>query len=207
MKNLLLSLMLILVSMMSLPVAAAPLNISCTPTPKPTAAPTPTPKPTPPPRPTYIPPEPIEPPCIECPKGDTGAKGDTGEKGETGNVDKSEITRLDNNILTNSNDIYRNNIKIAELTNYTNKAHKSALDRDAGLQAMGSVDFSPDHKGLSLGIGFGTVSSFDGSSNAGAIGAQYGLDEYEDYDIAVNVKGWRTSSDNYGIGVGAVIGF
>ena len=84
---------------------------------------------------------------------------------------------------------------------------KSGMDIQAGLMATGAIDFSADHKGHSLGLGFGTGNTFDGyRAVAGALGYQYGW-EYKEKDLSVVVKSWLGKNRAYGIGFGGVIGF
>ncbi len=136
--------------------------------------------------------------------GTNGVDGKNGDKGEDGNDGKDAGSS--NVASINSDNIYRNNVRMAGIEDFMNRAHKFEVDSAAGSMAVSSIDFNPDHKGLSMGIGFGVAGSFDRTSTAAGLGIQYGLDNYEQ-DVAVNMKAWRTSGKSYGVGFGAVVGF
>ncbi len=76
------------------------------------------------------------------------------------------------------------------------------VDTSAAMIAMSNIDFNPDHKGWSAGVGLATVHSGYGNGNAYAIGTQYSF-EYG----ALNIKGSYKQSNEYIIGTGFVIGF
>lgn len=76
------------------------------------------------------------------------------------------------------------------------------VDTSAAMVAMSNIDFNPDHRGFSLGVGFATLRSNYGNGNAYAVGAQYGFD----YG-ALNIKSAYKGSNEYIIGSGFVIGF
>ena len=67
------------------------------------------------------------------------------------------------------------------------------------MSALSSVDFNPDHKGWSAGLGLSQASK----ASAGAIGVQYGFDG----SLGVNVKAYNAEGGNNGMSVGIVKGF
>ena len=83
-----------------------------------------------------------------------------------------------------------------------NQYNEELLDSSAAMTALGNVDFNPDHQGWSVGAGFGIVNSTYGQGNGYALGTQYVYEQ-----IALNIKGARTSKGNYILGFGTVIGF
>ena len=76
------------------------------------------------------------------------------------------------------------------------------VDTSAAMIAMSNIDFNPDHKGWSAGVGLATIHSGYGNGSAYAIGTQYSF-EYG----ALNIKGSYHQSNEYIIGTGFVIGF
>jgi hypothetical protein len=73
----------------------------------------------------------------------------------------------------------------------------------AGAVAVDNIDFNPDRQGFSVGVGYGVSSSSWDTEQAGAVGLQYGFGN----SISTTVKGWATSTDEYAVGAGLVIGF
>jgi hypothetical protein len=67
------------------------------------------------------------------------------------------------------------------------------------MSSLSSVDFNPDHKGWSVGLGVSQASN----ASAGAIGVQYGFDG----SLGVNVKAYDVEGGNNGVSVGIVKGF
>ena len=86
----------------------------------------------------------------------------------------------------------------SEFTTY----NKKIATASAAIVSMSNIDFSPDHKGFSFGIGVATTRSDFGDGVAGAIGIQYGFSHG-----AINVKYSHNNSDEYILGSGIVIGF
>ena len=83
----------------------------------------------------------------------------------------------------------------------------AGLDIHSGAMAVGAIDFNPDHKGSSIGFGYGTGYTFgDYRAHAGAFGYQYAW-SYREVDVSLNVKSWTGKNKAYGVGFGGVIGF
>ena len=77
--------------------------------------------------------------------------------------------------------------------------HKETKYIASGLVAISSIDFT-QAEGFSIGAGYAELSTYLGSSKAGAVGINYG---YE--NINLSVKGWKTS-EAHAIGIGFTIG-
>ncbi len=76
------------------------------------------------------------------------------------------------------------------------------VDTSAAMVAMSNIDFNPDHKGFSAGVGIATLHSNYGDGNAYAVGGMYGFDFG-----ALNIKGAYKGSGEYIFGSGFVVGF
>ena len=94
-----------------------------------------------------------------------------------------------------------------EQYNYSDSIINGGLDISAGNMAVSAIDFNPDHKGYSLGLGFGTGNTWNSyRAYAGALGGQYAW-SYRETDVAVTVKSWIGKHRAYGVGFGGVVGF
>lgn len=81
-------------------------------------------------------------------------------------------------------------------TNY-NRDDLNGLRGSMG--ALSSVDFNPDHKGWSAGLGVSQASD----KSAGAVGIQYGFDG----SLGVNVKAYDSEGGKNGVSIGITKGF
>lgn len=89
---------------------------------------------------------------------------------------------------------------------YTELA-ENGLSLSAGANAVSVIDFNADHKGHSVGIGFGTGNTWDDyRAYAGALGYQYAW-TINEKDVSFVTKAWIAKGGAYGIGFGGVVGF
>ena len=92
--------------------------------------------------------------------------------------------------------------EIDEFRTEFNDYSSVVIEASAAIVALSNIDFNPDHKGWSVGVGLATIHSGYGNGNAYAIGTQYSF-EYG----ALNIKGSYNTSNEYIIGSGFIIGF
>ena len=92
--------------------------------------------------------------------------------------------------------------EIDEFRTEFNDYSSIVIESSAAIVALSNIDFNPDHKGWSVGVGVAAVHSGYGNGVAYAIGTQYSF-EYG----ALNIKGSYNTSDEYIIGYGFVVGF
>ncbi len=84
---------------------------------------------------------------------------------------------------------------------------EQGLNLSAGANAVSAIDFNADHKGHSIGFGYGFGNTWkDYRGGAGALGYQYAW-THKEYDVSVVVKSWAGKQETYGVGFGGVIGF
>ncbi len=111
----------------------------------------------------------------------------------TSSIMATDYTSIINAIAQNEVDKFR-----TEFSDY----NALVVDTSAAMIALSNIDFNPDHKGWSAGVGFATIHTGYGDGKAYALGTQYGF-EYG----ALNIKGSYRQPGEYILGSGFVVGF